>query len=130
MEFGTKIRQIREAKNKTQQELAEALDIAQSAYNLLERNKRKIEAKELLIIAEFLQTPIEDFFKQESKGVIYNHQHDNESPINYQHIYNEKFDNERIIYEKLIAEKDVMLADKNAEISYLRGLVSGFVDKK
>ncbi len=124
MEFWVKIRQIREAKNKTQEELAEALGIAQSAYNLLERGKRKIAVNELLKIAEVLQTPIESFFKEESKAVVYNHQHDNENPINYQQIYNEKFDNERSLYEKLLAEKDKIIGDKNAEIAYLRELLA------
>ncbi len=120
MDIGIKIRQCREAKNIKQQEIAEFLGIAQSAYNLLENGKRKISTDELVKIAEMLQTPIADFFKQD--GTVYNIQHDNQNPINNFTLHTEKFDNERLVYEKILAEK-------NVEITYLRELLAGLVKK-
>jgi transcriptional regulator with XRE-family HTH domain len=128
MDIGIKIRQLREAKNIKQQEIAEFLGIAQSAYNLLENGKRKISTDELLKIAEMLQVSIIDFFKQDG-GIVYSIQHDNQNPVNNQNFHSDKFDNERLIYEKLLQEKTAIIADKNVEITYLRELLNGFMKK-
>ncbi len=53
--LSTKIKNIRELKNLTQEHMAERLKISQTAYSKLESGKTKITPEKLLVISEILE---------------------------------------------------------------------------
>lgn len=58
--IGTKIKNIRELKNLTQEYVAEKLDISQAAYSKLENGETKVSDEKLVQIAEVLEVKPED----------------------------------------------------------------------
>jgi len=59
--IGERIRQIRTMNHKTQEELAEVLNLNKQAISRIEKGTRRISAGELAKIAEFLEEPMESF---------------------------------------------------------------------
>jgi transcriptional regulator with XRE-family HTH domain len=66
MSTGTKIRQFRDIKKKSQEWMANALDMSQANYSLLEQDKRPVSIKLLLRIAELLQVSALDLLPPEA----------------------------------------------------------------
>lgn len=63
--IGYKIRKIREAKDLTQEFMAQQLNISQNVYSKLERGEIKITTDRLTMISEILQVPEESFMKDD-----------------------------------------------------------------
>ena len=60
MTLGTKLRQLRQNKNWSQQEVAHRLDISQPAYNKWETDQAKPNSNNLLRISEIFETDVYD----------------------------------------------------------------------
>ena len=63
--LGYKIRKIREAKDFTQEFMAQQLNISQNVYSKLERGEIKITTDRLTMISEILQVPEESLMKDD-----------------------------------------------------------------
>jgi transcriptional regulator with XRE-family HTH domain len=59
MEIGTKIRKIREIKEFSQENMAEALGLSVTGYGKIERNEVSVTVDRLLKISEVLNVPVE-----------------------------------------------------------------------
>lgn len=57
--LGNKIKSLREAKNMTQHELANAIDISQSSIGMIEGNKRPAGRKTLIKLADFFNVTVD-----------------------------------------------------------------------
>ena len=80
MTLGTKLRQLRQNKNWSQQEVAHRLDISQPAYNKWETDQAKPNSNNLLRISEIFETDVYDLLENETiinnvennHGVVFN----------------------------------------------------------
>ncbi|WP_199132952.1 helix-turn-helix domain-containing protein [Chryseobacterium oranimense] len=61
MSFGTKIRELREAKKMLQRELAAKLDIDTPMFSKIERGERQAKREQVILLAELLDSSQEDF---------------------------------------------------------------------
>lgn len=133
LKIGEKIKKLRELKGFTPKDIAEKLSMTHQGYLKIENNSVDVNTEKLAKIAQVLEIELGDLFNFDEKAALsnfFNNTNNNQEVNNTLFALHETPDITVALYEKLIAEKDVMLADKNAEILYLRGLVSGFVDKK
>ncbi|MBK6766236.1 MAG: helix-turn-helix transcriptional regulator [bacterium] len=64
MEIGARIRNLRLARNLTQEELAERADLTKGFISLLERDQTSISVDSLLQILKVLDVKVTDFFKE------------------------------------------------------------------
>ncbi len=60
---GAKIKRIREMKGKTQEEVAEKLNLTAQAYGRMERGETSINTERLEKIAEALEVSVEDIYR-------------------------------------------------------------------
>ncbi|MGE4512850.1 MAG: helix-turn-helix domain-containing protein [Chryseobacterium sp.] len=61
MSFGTKIRELREAKKLLQRELAAKLDIDTPMFSKIERGERQAKREQVILLAKLLESSQEDF---------------------------------------------------------------------
>lgn len=57
-----RVKAIREARGKTQTEVAEAIDMNRTSYALMEQGKRKVMALELASLCEYYTVPYSRLF--------------------------------------------------------------------
>lgn len=98
MGVGYKIKKLRELKNLTQEHMASALDLDQSAYSRIEKGMTKVTHERVVKIAEVLGVEPEDIYAFD-ESQIFN--------IGTQHGDNGKIikmlnDKERSLYEEMI----------------------------
>jgi transcriptional regulator with XRE-family HTH domain len=116
MQIGHKIKKMRELRNFTQAHVAEKLEINQASYSRIEANETDVSFSKLCKIAEILEVPLTHLIDFNEKSILY---------INTQNHANNGFvfadSNQEIL--SLKENYEARLADKEQEISYLRGLV-------
>lgn len=112
-----KIKEIRETKKTKQQVLASVLGISQSAYADIENGVTKIKVDDLIKIAKTLETPLEDFLKEELS--INNIQYNHDSP-NSTNVVNNDFMQERKLWELLLQSKDELIKKLQEENEFLQ----------
>lgn len=118
-----KIKKLREQSEFTQQDMADKLCMHLKTWQKIENGITKLDIERLQLIAEVLETTVEDLINVED-SVYINAIKDNEVGFNNSCVtINHKSDNENHLYEKLIAEKDKIIADKNEEIAFLRSMI-------
>ena len=115
--IGTKIKNIRELKNLTQEYMAERLDISQTAYSKLERGETKLSDEKLSQIASVLEVRPEEikaFDSQKYFNSVGNVEGDN----NYNGIYIGESDTELIktLYEDKVTLLEELIKQKNKEL--------------
>ena len=119
-----KIKRLREQSNLTQQEMADKLNMHLKTWQKVENGVTKLDIERLQLIADVLETTIEDLINVDD-SVYINAIKDNEVGFNNSSVtINHKSEEEKNLYERLIAEKDKIIADKDKEIAYLRGLLN------
>lgn len=106
MDICKNIRKKREEKNYSQEYVAVQLGISQNAYSRLEQGLAKINVDRLIQIAEILEVDINDLLSASSNQTfnITNNQTVNGNVSN-----NTPIEELRILYEKLLLEKDLRI---------------------
>jgi transcriptional regulator with XRE-family HTH domain len=94
---GNTIKDLRLQKGIKQELMAESLGISQSAYSRIENGQSKISIETLRKIAVLLEVRVEVLFDSLS------------------HSFQPMIDNERVLYQQQIAEKDTLLLKLQAE---------------
>lgn len=118
-----KIKKLREQSDLTQQEMADKMNMHLKTWQKVENGITKLDIERLQLIADILETTIEDLINVED-SVYINAIRDNEVGFNNSSVtINHKSEEEKNLYERLIAEKDKIIADKDKEILFLRGLL-------
>ena len=105
-----KIAALRSNKGYTFENMAHELNITPSAYSKIETGKTKLSMSRLFDIAEIFKEPVSSFL--ETEGTVFNQCHNNDNSTNNQ--YQQKIENfyqeNKEVYEKLIASKDEQIA--------------------
>lgn len=118
-----KIKKFREQSGLTQQEMADKLNMHLKTWQKIENGVTKLDIERLQLIADVLETTIEDLINVDD-SVYINAIKDNEVGFNNSSVtINHKSEEEKNLYERLIAEKDKIIADKDKEIAFLRELI-------
>ncbi len=94
---GNTIQELRLQKGIKQELMAEGLGISQSAYSRIESGQSKISIETLRKIATLLDVRVEMLFDS------------------FSHSFQPMIDNERVLYQQQIAEKDALLLKLQAE---------------
>ncbi|HAP95938.1 helix-turn-helix domain-containing protein [Sphingobacterium lactis] len=119
-----KIKKIWVDSEYTQQDIAEKLNIHIKTWQKLENGHTRLDIERLFQIAEILETPIEELINAD-EGVTINEIKDNHVGFNNSTVHiSEKSEIEKELYERIISEKERVIADKDAEIKYLRDLLA------
>lgn len=112
-----KVKEIRESKKLKQQVLASVLGISQPAYADIENGITKLRVDDLIKIAKTLETPLEDFLKEELATHNIQYNQDSENCTNV--IYND-FSQERKLWEMLVQSKDELIRKLQEENELLK----------
>lgn len=124
-----KIKKLREQSGLTQQEIADKLNVHLKTWQKIENGITKLDIERLQQIAEILETTIEDLINVED-SVYINAIKDNDVGFNNSSVtINHKSEEEKNLYERLIAEKDKVIADKSGEILELKDEVKYLKEK-
>ena len=112
----SKIRQIREQKGFCQEAVAVAMGISVQSYSKLERGGTILSVERLFCIATALQVAVEDILGLQARQVFNNnpHQQQGGSYVAYNSTEIEQVKN---LYERMIAEKDGVIALLKAQLS-------------
>lgn len=123
-----KIKKLREGLF-TQQEMADKLHIHLKTWQKIENGITKLDVDRLKAIAEIFEMTIEDLINVEDSVYINEIKNNdvgfNNSTVTIQH----KSEVETQLYERIIAEKDKVIIEKDKEIEYLRGLLAKYIEK-
>jgi transcriptional regulator with XRE-family HTH domain len=123
-----KIKKLRE-RLFTQQEMADKLHIHLKTWQKIENGITKLDVDRLKAIAEIFEMTIEDLINVED-SVYIGEIKDNDVGFNNSSItINHKSEVETQLYERIIAEKDKVIIEKDKEIEYLRGLLAKNIGK-
>jgi transcriptional regulator with XRE-family HTH domain len=114
----TRIRKLRKEKGFTQPQMAEKLNIDQSAYARLEQGETNSWAKYFEDLLHIFEITPEKFFEGiETKVVINNHNectYSGNSNVEHQHSENQE------LYEKLMEQYEKRQKDKDEQITLLK----------
>ena len=117
-----KINKTRESIGVSQQQLAERLNLSQSAYAKLENGKRKIEANLIFKIAEVLDENVESFLKD---NFSYTQNGNNEFKDNAAFNLNNIYYTQKELYEEHIKLLKEEIAEMRKERQELIALLKG-----
>lgn len=123
-----KIKDIRETKGLTQEDVANALEISPSGYSKIERGETRINIDRLQQIADVLEVNIFDLIPNKEHNIIYELNGGNN---NFQGTYYNN-DNSKSEIEKMqliIAHKDELLRQKEDELNTLKGILALIQEK-
>jgi len=115
--YHSRIKLIREARNYTQEYMAEALHLSQRAYSSIENGQTQLTVERLYEIAEALQVSIGEIINTDNQSIYYNN-FNNHAPNNKGNLvfHQDAFDEQRSLYERLLKTKE-------EEINYLKELL-------
>lgn len=114
----SKIKKLRIQSGLTQQEVADKMNMHLKTWQKVENGFTKLDIDRLKEIAEVLETTIEELINTDD-GVFINEISGNDIGFNNNEVnitHNHCSDNEKALYERIIAEKD-------KEIAFLRTLL-------
>lgn len=118
-----KIKKLREQSGLTQQEVADKLHVHLKTWQKIENGITKLDIDRLIQIADILEVTIEDLINVE-ESVYINSIKDNDVGFNNSTVtINHKSEEEKNLYERLIAEKDKIIEEKEKEIEFLREML-------
>lgn len=120
MEIGTKVKKLRELRNFTQEFMAASLEMTPSGYGKIERNESEVSYQKLEKIAEVLGIKVEDIVSF-NESLVFNVMH-NQTGNGYVVNHNSSFENERKLYEQIIAQQ-------KEEIESMRRIIEKLQEK-
>ena len=129
MSVNDKIRALRELNNWSQEDMAERMNMSKSSYSRLERDERKLDLAKLEKLAAIFKIDIGELIASDDKELVLligtNNSNNPDDGANGQiTIELEKLKLGLEHSRELLAHKDLLLAQKDREISALRQLVA------
>lgn len=121
MLIGNKVRKLRELRNYTQEHMAKELNMTTTGYGKIERDESEVTVQKLEKIATILGIKVEDIINF-NESLVFNVMHNQTGIMNGYVVHNESFENERKLFEQIIAQ----LKEENA---YLKNIISKFQEK-
>lgn len=114
-----KIKRLREQCGLTQQEIADKLSIHLKTYQKIENGITRLDIERIQQIAEILETSVEDLLNAD-EGVFISNVDNDVVNNNGSVTINNKSEDEKLLYERIIAEKDIEIKRLLEEVSYLK----------
>jgi transcriptional regulator with XRE-family HTH domain len=120
-----KVKKLRIQSGLTQQEMADKLNMHLKTWQKVENGFTKLDIDRLKEIAEIFEVSIDELINTD-EGVFINEV--SGSGIGYsneevQITHNYCSENEKALYERMIADKDKQIADKDRQIALLQNLL-------
>ena len=109
MKVGEKIRKVRNLKGISQEYLAQKMNISQVSIAKIELDEMSLSLDKLEQIANILEVSVEDILKFDDAKIFKLNFKDNTTNSGNAYAYayfNENFDKERQLYERMIAKRD------------------------
>lgn len=124
MQVGQKIKKVREIRNYTQEYVATKLGITQESYSKIEANKTQVSTQRLEKIADILDINMLDLLAFDDKFVFNNINNSYEhSQENAKIIFVNQSENEKELYEQIVAQYKEQISRLEGEVGFLRGLL-------
>lgn len=118
-----KIKKLRAQAELTQQQMADKMNMHLKTWQKIENGITKLDIERLKQIAEILETTIEDLINAED-SVYINEIKNNDIGFNNNAVtINHGTEAEKELYERIIAEKEKIILEKDKEIAFYRGLI-------
>lgn len=117
------IRDIRESKKLTQQEMAERLNLSVTGYSKIERGETELTAKRLYQIADALEIGLYDLVPNTNDGVVVFNNNDNFSHFNLM-VGSPALESEITHLRYIIEAKDALLDAREREIESLKSQIT------
>jgi transcriptional regulator with XRE-family HTH domain len=109
MNFGTKLKILREAKNLSQQDMAEVLELSQSNCSRIESAEIKPSLEVIKATANYFRLP-EAILVDDNERITINEVKDHGTGVNYGTVIKNPMEEMKALYERLLAEKDAYIA--------------------
>ena len=121
MSLGTKLRHMRTQKNLSQTQVAQELDVSQTAYNKWESDQTRPGIDNLMKISQFYETDIYDLL-DESTGdnIFHNNSFENASICGIGGKHSSL--NHYQISERLMAQYEARIKNLEEQVEYWKGL--------
>ncbi len=110
--IGRRIREIRQKRGLNQQDMADKLNLSQSAYAKIENGHTTLDVNRLLVLSEFLEVPISDFLPSQ-KGTMF--QFNSKDGYQVEHFYADG--------RQLLKDRDRQISHLEKEVLFLRNLI-------
>jgi len=117
-----KIKRLRDNKGWSQDYMAEVLGMSQPAYSKLESGHTKLTFDKASQLAKVFEIEPEYFFSSDATYIHYGK--DNSFGPVQNNTINYIDDNQRVLFEKLIHDKEQRIEDLQNQISFLKGELS------
>ncbi len=135
MQYGEKIKKIRDLKGLRQEEMAGLLNISPQAYSKIERNETKLDEERMEQIAKIFGISAEDIKSFDDRNLFVNNQKDFESKqstglANTVNNYYYGNDHSISIMEKIMEQQRQQLQEQKEEIIFLRKQLETILNKK
>ena len=127
MSVNDKIRALRELNNWSQEDMAERLNMSKSSYSRLERDERKLDLAKLEKLAAIFKIDIGELVASDDKVLVLLIGTNNYPDYGANGQITIELEKLKLGLEhsrELLAHKDLLLAQKDREISALRQLVA------
>lgn len=127
MSVNNKIRALRELNNWSQEDMAERLNMSKSSYSRLERDERKLDLAKLEKLAAIFKIDIGELVASDDKELVLLIGTNNNPDYGANGQITIELEKLKLGLEhsrELLAHKDLLLAQKDREISALRQLVA------
>ena len=127
MSVNDKIRALRELNNWSQEDMAERLNMSKSSYSRLERDERKLDLAKLEKLAAIFKIDIGELVASDDKELVLLIGTNNNPDYGANGQITIELEKLKLGLEhsrELLAHKDLLLAQKDREISALRQLLA------
>lgn len=126
-----KIRQARELKHWSQENMAEKLQMSPSGYAKIERGESSLSLPRLEQISEILEVDVIDLLDDENNNIVYQQANigDNNNGISFYANSNENLKNEIEKLQIIIAHPKELLVQKDKEIAMQTELLELYKNK-
>jgi len=119
----TKIKKLRIQHGMTQDDMADRMNLHVKSWQKIENGITKLDVDRLKEIAGILETTMEDLLNAED-GFFIGEIKDNDVGFNNNTVnVHNSGEAEKDLYERMLAEKDQIIKDKDSEIAFLRGII-------
>lgn len=132
MKIGHKLKNKRDTKKLSQQEVAEFLDVSQRTYSNFESNKPEPSLTQLSKLAEVLEFNLLDMLQEQ--GLVFNQTNnefkDNSNGIVYNHNnFLDELKNQKTYYEARLKDKETIIKQKEEINNLLKDKINYLENK-
>jgi transcriptional regulator with XRE-family HTH domain len=118
-----KIKDIRNVKGFSYENMADELKISTSAYRKIENNDTKLTVERLFQISEILQTPVNKLLGEKLSNVFYQNNNESGTLIGNQNFENYYHQENRETTQKLVQTMEQEILHLKEELNFMREMI-------